>query len=182
MKNLITSFILGLSAGIFYTIPSKPSEQNTNHDLVIHKNIDKDLPPSLRLYYWINFYSDSLDIPINYLYGVANTETSWDGPLDFTYKPNLKSFAGALGPMQIMPGTAKMILGKSVTNTRLSTDIQLNVRISAILLKKLHKQYGDWKVVFGAYNTGRPLINGYSYKVYNFQSNWNDSIIINLNN
>ena len=175
---IVVSIFIGSVIGYcFKTCPIK-----TSHDLEIHKNIDKDLPPSLRMYYYLNYYSDSLDLPVNYLYGIANTESSWSGPFDFKYKPNLKSPVGALGPMQIMPATAKMVLKKSVSKQTLMNDIQLNVRISALLVKKLYEKYGDWKLVFGAYNTGRPLINKYSEKVYNFEPKWSDSVIVNLNN
>ena len=84
--------------------------------------------------------------------------------------------------MQIMPSTAKWILGKSVTSKRLANDIQLNVMISAMLVRKLYDKNKDWKLVFGEYNTGRPMVNSYSNKVYNYQPNWGDSVIVNLNN
>ena len=40
------------------------------------------------------------------------------------------------------------------------------------LLRILFIKNRDWKVAFGEYNTGRPCINGYSYKVYNYNPNW----------
>jgi soluble lytic murein transglycosylase-like protein len=177
-KNwILMSICLSIGAVTTYLTVSVPKK----HDLEIHKNIDKDLPPSLRVYYYINYYSDSLEIPINYLYGIANTESSWQGPFDFKYKPNVKSPVGALGPMQIMPATAKSICGKSISKKVLQNDIQLNVRISALLVKKLYDKYGDWEEVFGAYNTGKPIINKYAKKVSNYEPDWTDSVIVNLN-
>jgi hypothetical protein len=41
------------------------------------------------------------------------------------------------------------------------------------VLRKLYNKYGDWKTVFGCYNTGRPCVNGYAVRVYNHQINWN---------
>lgn len=180
MNGLLIMISILIGGLVSYLFNKSPTEKS--HDLIIHKNIDKDLPPSLRLYYYINYYSDSLNLPINYLYGIANTESGWCGPFDFKYKPNVKSSVGALGPMQIMPGTAKMVMGKSIPNKVLLNDVQLNVRISAILIKKLYDKYSDWKIVFGAYNTGRPLVNKYSIKVFNYEPNWSDSVIVNLNN
>ena len=182
IKTNVLLIVLSFTAGVGITYFFKTCPIKTSHDLEIHKNIDKDLPPSLRMYYYLNYYSDSLNLPVNYLYGIANTESSWSGPFDFKYKPNLKSPVGALGPMQIMPSTAKMVLKKSVSKQTLMNDIQLNVKISALLIRKLYDKYGDWKLVFGAYNTGRPLINKYSEKVYNFEPKWSDSVIVNLNN
>jgi soluble lytic murein transglycosylase-like protein len=116
------------------------------------------------------------------MYGIASTESGWQGPFDFKYNPSVKSPVGALGPMQIMPGTAKMVLGRKIQNKKLLKDIQLNVKISALLLKQLYSKYGDWKIAFGCYNTGKPIINKYSEKVFNYEPNWSDSVIVNLNN
>lgn len=173
---VVMSICLALGiTGTYVTVKEK------KHDLVIHKNIDKDLPPSLRVYYYCNFYSDSLNIPIRYLYAIANAESNWKGPFDFKYKPDLRSRAGALGPMQIMPSTANTVAGKKVSADKLKKDIQLNIRLSAILIKQLFNKYNNWKVVFGAYNTGSPVVNKYSNKVYNYQPSWSDSVIVNLN-
>jgi len=50
---------------------------------------------------------------------------------------------------------------------RLKNDIEFNVNTSMKLLRHLHDKYRDWKVVFGAYNTGKPLVNGYAMNVFN---------------
>ena len=52
-------------------------------------------------------------------------------------------------------------------------DIKYNVYTSMKLLRILFDKNGDWKTVFGEYNTGRPCINGYSHKVYNYKPDWN---------
>jgi soluble lytic murein transglycosylase-like protein len=92
--------------------------------------------------------------------------------LDLDYNHKQTSYAGALGPMQIMPSTAKMIYGKSVSNYNLKNDIKLNVMISMKLLRRLRNTYGNWGVVFGAYNTGRPCINGYAKNILDKQYIW----------
>ena len=43
------------------------------------------------------------------------------------------------------------------------------------LLRKLHDKYGDWEIVCGCYNTGKPLINDYARfcaNTYDYQDNW----------
>ena len=43
------------------------------------------------------------------------------------------------------------------------------------LLHQLHRRYGNWGIVCGCYNTGRPIINGYALfciKNKNYQKNW----------
>jgi len=64
--------------------------------------------------------------------------------------------------MQIMPSTANYITGKTITQKELLHNIDLNVQISMKLLNKLHKQYDDWGIICGYYNTGSPLINEYA--------------------
>lgn len=129
-------------------------------------------PPCIQMYYYIEHYADSFDIPKDYAYGIAYYETRYSGPFDWDYKQTQTSFAGALGPMQIMPTTARYINGKAVPNKRLKSDIRYNVMTSMKLLRRLHNQYGDWKLVFGAYNTGRPCVNQYAQNVYTYKRNW----------
>jgi soluble lytic murein transglycosylase-like protein len=69
-----------------------------------------------------------------------------------------------------MPATARMMWKDKVINkNNLKTDIRFNIETSMKLLKHLYKNYGDWKLVFGAYNTGRPMVNQYALDVYNYK-------------
>jgi hypothetical protein len=36
------------------------------------------------------------------------------------------------------------------------------------ILRHLHNTYSNWKIAFGAYNTGRPIVNQYAIDVYNY--------------
>lgn len=130
------------------------------------------VPPCVELYSSIERYSQKYGIPLRYALGIAHVESSYNGPLDWNYKPDVVSSAGALGPMQIMPTTADLMWGnKKVPREKILNDIDFNVETSMKLLSKLYKKYGDWKLVFGCYNTGRPCVNSYSEKVYNFKTN-----------
>lgn len=62
--------------------------------------------------------------------------------------------------------------GFEVPNIKLIKDIEFNVETSMKLLRHLFDIYKDWKIVFGCYNTGQPLVNDYSEKVYNFKTNY----------
>jgi soluble lytic murein transglycosylase len=145
---------------------------SSNGTISITKEIDSKDPSCLQMYYYIDMYSDSFKIPKKFAFGIANIESSYNGPFHWNYNHKLKSPAGALGPMQVMPSTAKFINQEKVSTHKLRNDIKYNVRTSMKLLHHLYEKYGDWKLVFGAYNTGRPCVNGYSKKVYNFQPNW----------
>jgi soluble lytic murein transglycosylase-like protein len=74
--------------------------------------------------------------------------------------------------MQVMPSTARGLNKDNCTTEKLKNDIEYNVYTSMKLLRKLYDKYGDWKTVFGCYNTGRPCINGYAEKVYNYDFDW----------
>jgi soluble lytic murein transglycosylase-like protein len=124
------------------------------------------------MYFYIKKYAAEYEIPEAYAFSLAYQVTRYQGPLDLDYNHKQTSYAGALGPMQIMPSTAKMIYGKSVSNYNLKNDIKLNVMISMKLLRRLRNTYGNWGVVFGAYNTGRPCINGYAKNILDKQYIW----------
>ena len=131
-------------------------------------------PPCLRMYDAINKYADMYNIPKVYAFGIAYKETRYNGPFDWKYRHAQTSYAGAIGPMQIMPSTADLMWRDSkVSRTKLMNDIDFNVHTSMKLLRKLHDRYRDWKTVFGCYNTGRPMINQYAIDVFNHKIKWN---------
>lgn len=134
--------------------------------------LNENDPPCIQMYYYIEKYSEQYNIPRKYAYGIAFKETGYRGPFHWKYNHALTSSAGALGPMQVMPATATYINGEKVTNEKLMTDIEFNVETSMKLLQKLKNRYKDWKLVFGAYNTGRPMVNQYAEDVYNFEADW----------
>jgi len=138
-------------------------------DLVYSEGSIYEIQPiAMRMFSTIEKYANKYDIPLRYALGIAYAETRYEGPFHWRYNPQQKSSAGALGPMQIMPSTANMIWGRSVPREDLISDIDLNVETSMKLLRKLHDRYGNWKIVFGCYNTGTPCVNGYAEKVFNF--------------
>jgi soluble lytic murein transglycosylase-like protein len=132
-------------------------------------------PISLQMYENIEKYSDQYDIPKYVAYNVAYKETTYRGPFDWKYNPARISCVGALGPMQIMPSTSDWINKINYSDRRIMTDIKLNVETSMKLLRKLYNRYGDWNVVCGCYNTGRPMINDYGRYCgsnKNYKSKW----------
>jgi soluble lytic murein transglycosylase-like protein len=136
--------------------------------LVIYRaDVNTSAPPCLQMYYAIEKYAAQYNIPRNYAYGIAFKETRYEGPFHWKYKHTQESCAGALGPMQIMFATGKSNWDQPVTAKRLMNDIDLNVHISMKVLRKMFNKYKDWKIVFGCYNTGRPMVNGYAEDVYN---------------
>jgi soluble lytic murein transglycosylase-like protein len=132
--------------------------------------INSQSPPCLQMYYYIEKYSEQYGIPRNYAFGIAFKETRYEGPFHWEYNPAQESYVGAIGPMQIMPATANMMWkGKSIKKENLKNDIGFNVETSMKLLRHLYDKYGNWQIVFGAYNTGRPMVNQYALDVYNYK-------------
>jgi soluble lytic murein transglycosylase-like protein len=134
--------------------------------------VNRTDPPCLQMYYYIEKYADSFNIPKRFAYGIASHETGYKGPFHWHYNPALSSSAGAQGAMQVMVGTAKLVNHETVSASKLRNNIEYNVMTSMKLLRKLHNLYGDWQTTFGAYNCGYPCINGYAVQVYNHQINW----------
>ena len=69
-------------------------------------------------------------------------------------KTTALSSAGAVGPWQLMPGTAKD-LGLTVSKTADDrTDLTKSTHAAARFLSMLYEQLGDWLLVVAAYNGG----------------------------
>jgi soluble lytic murein transglycosylase-like protein len=130
--------------------------------------INSQSPPCIQMYYYIEKYAEEYDIPKKYAYGIARQETGYHNAFQWNYDHAQTSSAGAVGPMQVMFTTAQMMWPEEeFDRDKLKNDIEFNVKTSMKLLRHLHDKYRDWKVVFGAYNTGKPLVNGYAMNVFN---------------
>lgn len=131
--------------------------------------------PAERMYSSLICYADSFDIPLYLAFNIATIETGYRGPLDTTYNHAQVSKAGALGPMQIMYKYSHYYAGRRLTKQELKDSIELNVRLSMMILKKHYTKYGNWAKVAGAYNTGKPIVNSYAKKAVDstyFQKKW----------
>ena len=171
---VINSIKIGLVVGAVAvtTFTVTEPEKETLQVVRIPNSIDQGSPPSLQMYRYIKAYADTFNIPVSFAFGIANAETGYKGPFHWKYNPAKISSAGAVGPMQVMVSTARGLNRDEVSKEKLRTDIKYNIYTSMKLLRKLYNKYGDWKIVFGCYNTGRPCVNGYAHKVYNHKLNW----------
>jgi soluble lytic murein transglycosylase-like protein len=117
---------------------------------------------SLQMYESIEHWSDSFNIPKHIAYNVAYLETRYQGPFHFNYNPYQKSYAGAVGPMQIITRWARPYVRRRISEKELKTNIDLNVMISMKMLRNWYSIHHDWTLACGAYNSGQPIRNDYA--------------------
>jgi soluble lytic murein transglycosylase-like protein len=168
---LVNSIKIGLVVGAFAvtTVTVTEPEIEATQEVRIPDSIDQGSLPCLQMYRYIKAYADTFNIPMRYAFGIANAETSYQGPFHWNYNHAQSSGAGAEGPMQVLLSTAHYINKDNVSREYLRNNIEYNVKTSMKLLRKLHNRYHDWKICFGYYNTGYPRINDYAIKVFNYK-------------
>ncbi len=64
------------------------------------------------------------------------------------------SWAGAAGLMQVKPGTASEVAGRTVSEEELRADPELNIRLGIAYLAKMMREKGNLEDALGAYNQG----------------------------
>ena len=91
----------------------------------------------------------------------------YDIPIEMKYlsvieshlQSNLVSWAGAVGPWQLMDYEAKRF-GLSVGKNDGRMDYIKSTHVACKLMKELYKQFGDWLLVVAAYNGGAGRVRG----------------------
>lgn len=107
MNKVIFSLVLIFSLVILMSNKKYGTEFSVKDFVRMTKSKKEKIPPSMQMYYSIEKYSDSFNIPKEYAYGIAYKETRYQGPFHWGYNYQQKSGAGAIGPMQIMLTTAR---------------------------------------------------------------------------
>ena len=148
-------FILG---GVTLFKLSKPDDKYSLQDLGRKPNS----PYCLQMYSSIEKYSEIYKVPKYVAYNVAYLETKYQGPFDWDYHGRLTSYAGAVGPMQIITKWAHKYAGRRITEKELRSNIDLNVMISMKMLRARYDMYKDWALSCGGYNTGSPVVSEYA--------------------
>jgi len=117
----------------------------------IQSYIEKQGPELRKMKTWarpyFNLYDDILKangIPV---------ELKYLSVIESHLTPNLVSWAGAVGPWQLMPDEAARF-GLKTTPVDERTDFRKSTMAAATLLKESYAQFGDWLLVVAAYNGG----------------------------
>jgi soluble lytic murein transglycosylase-like protein len=155
LKSWYLIIILGIIITMFYNINRRMDDFEDKLDLAAGTT-------SLQMYESIEHWSDSFNIPKHIAYNVAYLETRYQGPFHFNYNPYQKSYAGAVGPMQIITRWARPYVRRRISEKELKTNIDLNVMISMKMLRNWYSIHHDWTLACGAYNSGQPIRNDYA--------------------
>lgn len=148
-------------------VPESKSPQK-EFDFPTFEEMPKTHLPCYRMKKAIEYNSKQYHIPKHILYGVAYEESRYEGPHQTDYNHAVEN-GGAYGPMQVTTPTARIVNDDKPTPQKLTYDLEYNVRTSAKILHLLYDLYGNWKKALGAYNTGKPIINNYAIRIYNYK-------------
>jgi membrane-bound lytic murein transglycosylase D len=86
------------------------------------------------------------------LYGIPK-EMKYLSVIESDLRSGLVSWAGAVGPWQLMPDEAKRF-GLRTGSTDDRMDYYKSTHVAARLMKELYGEFGDWLLVVAAYNGG----------------------------
>jgi soluble lytic murein transglycosylase len=97
------------------------------------------------------------DIPINWSLAIARQESS--------FMPDAKSSAGALGIMQVMPATARLIAHSALVTYRSKYDLidpLTNIKLGSTYLGQMLRRFNNNRVLASAaYNAGPSRVKGW---------------------
>jgi membrane-bound lytic murein transglycosylase D len=119
---------------------------------------------------WGKPYFDMMD-KILTAHGVPG-ELKYLAVIESDLKSNALSWAGAVGPWQFMPATARKFGLKISRNVDERTDYYKSTNAAAKYLSDLFSIYGDWLLVIAAYNGGAGNVN-YAIKKSGSHNFWN---------
>lgn len=118
--------------------------------------MQKQTPNLMKLKDWGRPYFNMMDAVL-IQHGLPK-ELKYLAVIESRLKSGAVSWAGAVGPWQFMPGTARLF-GLKVTKGRDErTDYVKSTHAAAKYLKSLYNEFGDWLLVIAAYNGGPGVV------------------------
>ncbi len=124
--------------------------QNTGDylDEKIYFPKDEDDPDRLVYEDYVRAASEEFSVDMAIIYAVIYCESDFD--------PEATSSVGAMGLMQMMPATFEEMQGylKETYDTEALYAPEVSIRYGTYYLSRLYRSFGDWEIVFAAYNAG----------------------------
>jgi membrane-bound lytic murein transglycosylase D len=131
---------------------SNGSHLNPRAISFVQDYIEKNKDDLMEMKSWGRPYFNLID-GILTQYGLPR-ELKYLAVIESNLKPTSVSWAGAVGPWQLMPGTARILGLKVSRRYDERTNYYKSTKAAARYLKDLYAEFGDWLLVIAAYNGG----------------------------
>ena len=119
--------------------------------------MDSHTPGLTKMKGWATPYFNMMDAVLAQ-HGLP-VELKYLAVIESQLKSNAVSWAGAVGPWQFMPATARLMGLKVGKGKDERTDYVKSTHAAAKYLTNLYRIYGDWLLVIAAYNCGPGGVN-----------------------
>ena len=134
-------------------VKNNPLQYQINEKAIsfIQTYMDKQGPELIKMKSWAKPYFNLYDAILESR-GIP-TQMKYLSVIESHLSSNVVSWAGAVGPWQIMPQEAQR-LGLKLMPVDERTDYQKSTLAAATILRELYDEFGDWLLVVAAYNGG----------------------------
>ncbi len=133
--------------------PSTPKAPLNRQEMVFMKNYIRKSKSNLVIIKHRSAVPFTIIDSVFRVYGLP-LQLKYLAVIESELKPSAASHVGALGPWQLMPGTARILGLKTEAKSDERKNYYKSTQAAARYLRDLYAQFGDWLLVIAAYNGG----------------------------